>query len=66
MLMHCLSWKGWQMLHEGLATFRRTEDAISKIRLEGIIKAYRKYHEENVIDEDKNVYLTYSELLNIQ
>ena len=54
------------MLHEGLATFRRTEDAISKIRLEGIIKAYRKYHEENVIDEDKNVYLTYSELLNIQ
>jgi len=53
-------------LHEGLDNFKRTEDVISKIRLEGIIKAYRKYHEENEIDEDKNVYLTYAELIRIQ
>lgn len=53
-------------LDDGLDQFRRTEDTISKIRLEGIIKAYRKYHEENEIDEDKNVYMTFQELLDLQ
>lgn len=53
-------------LNSGLEQFRRTEDTITKVRLDGILKAYRKYHEENPIDEDKNVYMTYGELINLQ
>ena len=52
-------------LKDELEQFRRTEATITKIRLESIIKAYRKYHEEYVIDENKNVYLTFDELLSL-
>ena len=52
-------------LKDELEQFRRTEATITKIRLESIIKAYRKYHEEYVIDENKNVYLIFDELLSL-
>ena len=49
-------------LYDGLERFRRTEDVLSKVRFDDVSKAYRKYHEEHEIDENKNVFMTQSEI----
>lgn len=43
--------------YDGIEKYRRQEDVLSKNKLESVIAAYRKYHDENEIPEDRIVYL---------
>lgn len=49
-------------LSSDLESFRRVNATLSKIRLEGVIKAYKQYHDEHEIDENKNVFLSLEEI----
>lgn len=52
--------------YSGLERYRRQEDKLSEKRLNDVVAAYRKYHETHQIDEDKQVYITRTELESLQ
>lgn len=45
--------------------FRKTEEKLSKEKLEDLINDYKAYHANNFIPDDRNVYMTKEELLEI-
>ena len=49
-------------LFEGLAAYLRTTDKLSRAKFETVVKAYKRYREENKIDEDKIVYVDRDQL----
>ncbi len=49
-------------LYDDLVKFRRQRDTLSSEKLDDVIKAYDNYHINNVIDDDKIVYLTKEEI----
>ncbi len=53
-------------LYEGLGRYRRQPDKLSERKLESIIKAYRDYHSNYHIDENKQVYMTKQEFEDLQ
>lgn len=50
---------------EDLVLYRRQTDKLSKAKLDDVLKAYNNYHETHLIDEDKQVYITKAELLQL-
>lgn len=48
-----------------LSIYRRQTDKLSATKLLSVLSAYKKYHNQNVIDETKNVYMNKEELLKI-
>lgn len=52
--------------HEELSGYRRQKDKLSKVKLQDVLKAYKDYHEKNRIDENKQVYMDWAELINLQ
>lgn len=50
---------------EELEKYRRQKDKLSEAKLQYIIEEYNKYHENNVIDDNKCVYMSKSEVLNL-
>ena len=50
---------------EGLTRYRRQTDTLSECKLAEVLAAYRKYHEENEIDEAKIVFMSKSEILRL-
>lgn len=53
-----------EMFHELIQT-RRQIEKLSKDKLDNIIYRYNKYHKENGISDDKNVYMDKIEILNL-
>lgn len=53
-------------LYRELTTYRRQEDKLSVEKLRDVLRAYKKYHEDREIDENKQVYMTRLELDNLQ
>lgn len=49
----------------GLAQFRRQSDKLSSDKLRDVLEAYRRYHEDHMIDENKNVYMDMYEVLSL-
>ena len=49
-------------LYDGLESFRRQEDVLSEGKLKDVIKEYTYYHNNNVIDENKIVFLSKEEI----
>ena len=49
-------------LSSELEVYKRTNATLTKKRLEDVIKAYRKFHTEHEIDENKNVFLSLEEI----
>jgi hypothetical protein len=47
---------------EGLEKYRRQTTKLSTAKLENALTAYRKYHEEYAIDENKQVFIDREEL----
>lgn len=50
----------------GLLSFRRQEDKLSPEKLKDTLNAYKKYHQQHYIDENKQVYMDWEELTNLQ
>lgn len=48
---------------DNLELFRRQTDKLSKDKLTEVIAAYNKYHNENIIDDNKCVFMTKEEIL---
>ena len=48
---------------DGLSAFRRTTNLLSRGRLADVLKAYKNYHANNIIDPERSVYLTREEIL---
>lgn len=48
---------------EGLSAFRRTAATLSRGRLRDVLNAYKAYHENNIIDPERSVYMTREEIL---
>lgn len=48
--------------YEELSKYRRQEDKLSKEKLEKVISRYNSYHSKYFIDDNKNVYLSKSEI----
>jgi hypothetical protein len=48
--------------HKALKYYRETEDKLSPEKLAEVIQAYRTYHQENQIDENRQVYIDEDEL----
>lgn len=48
-----------------LDTYRRTEDKLSRDKLEKILQEYEKYHSTHMIDPNKIVYMTKEEIQNM-
>lgn len=52
--------------HVELEKYRRQEEKLSKEKLADAIHSYEEYHRTHAIDEDKQVYLSINELINLQ
>lgn len=52
--------------YNGLELYRRQNDKLSETKLGNVIHSYEEYHKKNQIDEDKQVYITKEELINLQ
>lgn len=50
---------------ESLSNYRRQVDMLSEDKLKEVLASYRKYHEENEIDENKIVFMSESEILRL-
>lgn len=50
---------------DGLQQFRRQLDKLSSTKLNAVLMAYNKYHENYEIDENKNVYMDKIEIQNL-
>ena len=50
---------------EGLSRYRRQTETLSKNKLREVLHAYRKYHEENEIDDLKIVFMSKNEILRL-
>ena len=50
---------------EGLSRYRRQTETLSKNKLRYVLEAYRKYHEENEIDDLKIVFMSKNEILEL-
>ena len=50
---------------EGLLLYRRQADTLSEDKLRAVLTAYRKYHEENEIDEARIVFMSADEILSL-
>lgn len=48
--------------YAGLDKYRQTKGKLSEVKLSDAILAYRKYHQENYIEEDKQVYMSQADL----
>lgn len=48
--------------HSELEKYKQTQGKLSKEKLSDAISEYRKYHEENFIEEDRQVYMSQTEL----
>lgn len=48
-----------------LTYFRKTKDTLSKLKLKEIITEYYEYQSNNVIDENRKVYMTKEEILSL-
>lgn len=48
-----------------LINYRRQTDKLSSSKLNSVISAYRNYHTNNEIDENKNVYMDKEEILSL-
>ena len=53
-------------LYDDLKKFRRQNDKLSQRKLNSLLQAYQKYHMNHEIDENKQVYMTQSELESLQ
>lgn len=53
-------------LYDGLETYRRQTDKLSQEKLKSVLQAYKRYHKDHEIDENKQVYMTQSELEGLQ
>lgn len=52
--------------HVGLEKYKRQEDKLSEGKLIDAIHSYEEYHRRHQIDEDKQVYMSMEELINLQ
>lgn len=52
-------------LFDNLVKSRKTIDKLSKDKLEELIKSYYEYQNENIIDEERIVYMTKEELIKL-
>ncbi len=48
---------------DGLSNYRRTTNTLSRGRLREVLNAYKSYHENNIIDPERSVYMTRDEIL---
>ncbi len=48
-----------------LTYFRKTKDTLSKLKLKEIIDEYYEYQSNNIIDENRKVYMTKEEILSL-
>lgn len=48
-----------------LLSYRRQEDKLSENKLADVLQAYRDYHDEYEIDENKNVYMDRAEIVSM-
>ncbi len=48
--------------YEGLEKYRRQKDTLSSNKLKGVIHAYKEYHDNNEIPENRIVYLDKNEI----
>ncbi len=46
----------------GITKFRRQEDVLSEKKLNDLLSAYKNYHDNNVIDENKQVFMDEDEI----
>lgn len=53
-------------LYEKLSEYRRQTDKLSEEKLKDVLNAYKNYHERYEIDENKQVYMSETELENLQ
>lgn len=53
-------------LYDDLKKFRRQNDKLSQGKLNSVLQAYQRYHMNHEIDENKQVYMTQSELESLQ
>lgn len=53
-------------LYDGLKRYRRQNDKLSQGKLNSVLQAYQRYHLNHEIDENKQVYMTQSELESLQ
>lgn len=53
-------------LYDGLKAYRRQADKLSQKKLISVLQAYYNYHSNYEIDENKQVYMTQSELEGLQ
>lgn len=53
-------------LYSGLVQYRRQEDKLSTEKLDNVLNAYHTYHENHVILEDKQVYMSREEVEDLQ
>ena len=51
--------------YDDLEKYRRQRGKLSERKLKSVIEAYKKYHKEHQIDEDRIVYLDKDELENL-
>lgn len=49
-----------------LINFRRQMDKLSEIKLKEVLEAYHTYHKDHYIDENKQVYMPWEELKELQ
>lgn len=47
---------------QDIVRFRRQPDKLSNDKLESVLNAYKKYHQEHEIDENKIVYMSETEI----
>ena len=52
-------------LFSGLSAFRRTEDTLSKKKLDELLFEYKTYQKENKVKEERIVHMTKYELLEL-
>ena len=52
-------------LFDGLESFRHTTDRLSGVKFDAVSKAYKTYHAEHQIDEDKIVYVSADRLMKL-
>ena len=53
-------------LYDELLKYRRQTDKLSAEKLNGVLKAYKKYHANHEIDENKQVYMSRDEIESLQ
>jgi len=50
---------------KGLENYRRTKDKLSNRKLNEILKAYRDFHKNNIIKEERTVHMTKKDILDM-